>query len=126
MIKGISSPSSYITVTNGTPSPTYINAYSNSPGIGNMRWNPSSGNIEIYDGNTWVMMYSAHATVDLGSEAKSILDWARLKMAQEQAWEASAEKNETVRIALDNVLRAEKQLETTIILSEENDKTTAS
>lgn len=126
MIKGISSPSSYITVTNGTPSPTYINAYSNAPGIGNMRWNPGSSNMEIYDGNTWVMMYSAHATVDLSIEAQEILNWARSKMAQEQLWEVSAKKNEAVRSALDHLRRAEQQLETTIILSEEHDKTTAS
>ena len=45
MIKSIHSSSPFLTVSGGNPGSTYIGNYSNAPGVGNMRYNPSNQNI---------------------------------------------------------------------------------
>lgn len=82
MIKGIAS-GNYINVIGGSPSVTYIGNYSNQPGIGNLRYNPNTQNTEVWDGTTWMTMLSSYATVELNQEAQSLLDWARVKRAEE-------------------------------------------
>ena len=42
MIKGINTGGRYMQVDGGSPSTTYINNYGSNPGVGNMRYNPSS------------------------------------------------------------------------------------
>ena len=81
MLKGINNTSNYITVQNGTSSTPYINA--SVLGAGQVRYNPGTQNIEIYDGSTWHTLNSTYASVDLGPEAKLAIDWATKKMREE-------------------------------------------
>lgn len=95
MIKNITGGGKYMTVTGGAAS-TYVNNYSGAQGVGNMRFNTSTQNIEIYDGNGWVPMASGYATISMTSEAESLLDWARQKRAEEMELNELAKTNPTI------------------------------
>ena len=122
MIKGIVQHGRYITVSNGNAS-TYVNSYSGQQGVGNMRYNTSNQNMEVFDGSSWVMLNMAHASVGLNSEAESLLDWAREKRNEESAWQSLAEKNQAVKIALDNLEQAKQQLNITAKLARDYETT---
>lgn len=76
MIKGITG-GQYIQIDNGSPPSTYVNNYSGAQGIGNMRFNTSNQQIEIWDGNAWTMLGSSYPTVKLTYEAESLLNYVR-------------------------------------------------
>jgi hypothetical protein len=124
MIKGINQGGKYITVTGGTPGSNYVNNYSGAQGIGNMRFNTSTQNIEVWDGNNWMTLQTSYATVDLNHEASSLLDWAREKRDEEWKIKELIKTNPAVKIAYDNLLKAQEQLKITTILSTD-EKTTS-
>ena len=82
MIKSIYSTSPFITVAGGTPQSTYI-GHSTGPGVGNMRYNPNGNNIEVFDGSSWVIMYSSSTTIDLSSEDGYRTSWVQKHLALE-------------------------------------------
>lgn len=91
MIKGISSNSQYVNVNQGYPTNIpYINVGSLS--AGSLRFNPSSTNIEVYDGNSWMPFTSNYASIDLPDWVKASLDWAHQKMLDEQKLDYLCEK----------------------------------
>lgn len=110
MIKSISTSSPYLTVSGGNPGSTYIGNYSNSPGIGNMRYNPSSQNIEVYDGNVWVILSSQHSNISLTPEAVSLLEWARKKRDQELEIERLAETSPVIKDLITQIKDKEEQI----------------
>jgi hypothetical protein len=125
MIKGISQGGRYIAVTGGSPGSNYVNNYSSAQGVGNMRFNTSNQNMEVWDGNTWMTLQSSYATVQLDEEAIRILDWAKKKMFEEEVLLSLPSDNPAVKIARQNVNRAkqalkeaEDQLKITEILSQ--------
>ncbi len=122
MIKGITQSGRYTTVSNGNAS-TYVNSYSGQQGVGNMRFNTSTQNMEVFDGNNWVMINMSHATVGLTPDAESLLDWARQKRDEELAWELLAKDNQAVKIALENLNKARQQLDVTAKLAREYETT---
>lgn len=124
MIKTITSSGRYVQVA-GSGSGTYVNGYSGLQGVGNMRYNTSNQCMEVFDGNNWVMLSMDCATVGLNGEAESLLDWARQKRDEEFAWKALAEKNQAVKIALENVEKAKQQLDITAKLAREYEQTTS-
>ena len=124
MIKGIDIGGRYITVSGGTPGSNYINNYSGAQGIGNMRFNTTNQNIEIWNGNTWITMQSSYATVQLDVEAINLLEWVKEKQSEEFKIKELIKTNPAVKIAYDNALNAQEQLKITTILST-NEKTTS-
>jgi oligoribonuclease NrnB/cAMP/cGMP phosphodiesterase (DHH superfamily) len=124
MIKGINQGGRYITVTGGMPGSNYINNYSGAQGIGNMRFNTSTQNVEVWDGNNWMTLQTSYATVQLDSEAISLLDWAKENRDEEWKMQELIKTNPAVKIAYDNVLKAQEQLKITTILSTD-EKTTS-
>jgi len=124
MIKGINQGGRYISVTGGMPGSNYINNYSGAQGIGNMRFNTSTQNVEVWDGNNWMTLQTSYATVQLDSEATSLLDWAKEKRDEEWKMQELIKTNPAVKIAYDNVLKAQEQLKITTILSTD-EKTTS-
>lgn len=78
------------------------------PSAGMVRYN--NNNIEIYDGNSWMIMQSSYPQVELTGEVQSILAWARGKMAEEARIKELADKHPTVADALEAVARAEEQV----------------
>ena len=122
MFKGIVG-SRYINVSGGSPTTPYIPSGGRSAGM--IRYNESSANIEVYDGAMWKELSSPPVFIDLADETRMILDWARQKMEDEEEYKILAEKHVAVKLALDNLERAKQQLDATIILSKEHEKTTS-
>jgi hypothetical protein len=113
MIKGINSSGRYVTVTGGQPSGVYISP--GAQGAGMMRWNPNTNCIEVNDGNSWIMMSTNYATVDLNSDAESLLDWARKKRDEELRIRALAEQHpgiQDLQERLDMMLALVKEQDT--------------
>ncbi len=113
----------YVQVSGGSTS-TYVNGYSGLQGVGNMRYNTSNQNMEVFDGNSWITLNMGVSSVGLNSEAESLLDWARQKRDEEFKWKELAEKNQAVKIALDNLEQARQQLDVTAKLAREYETTT--
>jgi hypothetical protein len=122
MIKGISSTGRYFTTSGGNAS-TYVNGYSGAQGVGNMRYNTTTQNLEVFDGNTWIMMNMDYVNAGLTPEAEALLDWAREKRNEELAWESLAKDNQSVKIALNNLEQAKRQLDVTAKLAREYETT---
>ena len=96
MIKNLSATGKYIQVTGG-PGSTYINNYgSGMQGVGNMRFNTTNQNIEIYDGSNWIMLNTGLMSIGLTVDAEETLDWARKKMREEKEIEQLAQTNPTI------------------------------
>jgi hypothetical protein len=125
MIKDIMASGRYVQVS-GSSSSTYVNGYSGLQGVGNMRYNTTSQNMEVFDGNNWITLNMGYAQVGLNGEAESLLDWARKKRDEELAWQQLAENNKAVKIALDNLEEARRQLDITAKLAREYDTETTS
>jgi hypothetical protein len=70
-------------------------------------------------------MSTSHASVGLTPETEMLLDWAQQKRNEEFALKALAEKNEAVRIAVENLNKAQEQLQITAHLAREYDQTTS-
>ena len=110
MIKSISTTSPYISVSGGNPGSTYIGNYSNGPGVGNMRYNPNSQNIEVYDGNTWIILSAHHSNISLTPDAVSLLEWARQKRDQEREIERLAETSPVIKDLITQIKDKEEQI----------------
>lgn len=107
MIKGINTGGRYITVTGGSPSSTYVNNYSGGQGIGNMRFNTTNQNVEVFDGNTWIMLNTSYATVDLTFDAQQALEWVQKQRDKEAKREALMKTNPALKKAYEAIKRAE-------------------
>ena len=109
MIKYIASSGKYTTVIGGSAT-NYINNYPGAQGVGNMRFNTTNQNMEVYDGNSWIQLYMGNATVGLNDEAESLLDWAKKKRNEEMELEALASTNPTIKDLLDTIKQKEEQI----------------
>jgi hypothetical protein len=99
----------------------YVNNSNTSAGM--VRYN--NNNLEVYDGAAWLTISGSVAGVGLNGAAESAIDWAMRKMAEEEAMMELANEYPAVKIALANLEKAKQQLDATIILSKEHDKTTS-
>ena len=119
MIKGLQGVSG-LTVTGGTTSLPYVNQ-NNNPMQGMIRvW---GSDMQVFDGNAWISMATGYATVGLDQETQNLLSWAKSKQRQEIELLEMATKNEAVRIALENVKKAQDNLTITAHLSREYETT---
>jgi hypothetical protein len=102
MIKDISPIGRYIHITSGQQS-TYVNGYSGLQGVGNVRYNTSNQNMEVYDGTTWVTLNMGYASVGLNHEAESLLDWAKQKRNEELLLKDRMEKHPGLKEAYERL-----------------------
>ena len=123
MIANIYGGSNYLTVTSNSGNTPYINT--SQPMTGMLRFTSSSSGMEVYDGNGWQRVGNGSAHIDLSYEAQEILNWAAKKMADEKAYKELAEKSNAVKLALDNLAEAERQLIITATLAKETDEITS-
>ena len=94
MIKHLSTHSPrWMSVYSPSQSP-YISPGSMSAGM--VRYNSSSQNLEVYDGNSWLAL-SGSADVGLSPEAQQVMDWAYKKMIEEEQLEALLAKHPGLR-----------------------------
>ena len=112
MIKSINGGNG-ITINSGyTTWPQFYNSPSTSGNtlIGQIRYNGSSQNFEVYDGNSWLMLASNYPTVELTGDVQAILNWAREKIHEENRVKELAAKHPSVADALAAVAHAEEQV----------------
>ena len=93
MIKSINGGGDYLMVSNGGPVSQYFNNFSGALNVGQLRWNPNNQNMEVYDGNSWVMMNTNHVNIDLTTRTKDILSWAEYQMVQDRELRKLMEKH---------------------------------
>ncbi len=111
----------HVFVTNGNPSGPYISNYNNQTMVGMVRYN--NGHLEVYDGNSWLMLATSSVHIDLSGSANAAISWALSKMAEEAELQRLSDENPAVKIAYENVKRAAEQLKATIILSKDEQTT---
>ena len=70
--------------------------------VGNVRYNPSIQQMEVYDGNMWQTI-SSGATVGLSYEADSAVRWAIEKMKEEEKLKAKLDKYPALKDAYDQL-----------------------
>jgi hypothetical protein len=109
MIKYIASSGKYTNVIGG-PAPNYINNYSGAQGVGNLRFNTTNQNMEVYDGNGWITLQMGHVNVGLNAEAESLLDWARQKRQEELELEVLANSNPTIKDLMETIKQKQEQI----------------
>jgi len=76
-------------IYSGSPS-VYVGTIQNPPiygvngsMVGQLRYNPSTSNYEVYDGNMWHTIQNS-VPVGLSTEAEDAIRWARDRMREEQ------------------------------------------
>jgi hypothetical protein len=119
MIKDIHASGRYMQISGGSSS-TYVNGYSGLQGVGNMRYNTSNQNMEVFDGNNWIQLNMGYASVGLSAEAENLLDWAKRKRNEELEYEQLAEGNQAVKIAIENLEKAKYHLSITAKLAKDS------
>jgi len=120
MIKGLQGISG-VTVSGGNTSVPYVNQNINNPITGMIRvW---GSDMQVFDGSGWMNMSTSYATVGLDQDTQNLLQWVKSKQRQEVEILELATKNEAVRIALENVKKAQDYLTITAHLSREHETT---
>ena len=118
MIKGINTGNG-LQVNNGyTTWPQFYNSMQNTGNslIGSVRYNGSSQNLEVYDGNSWIIMSASYPTVELAPHVQAVVNWVQIKMAEESRIKELAAKHPTVADAVEAVKRAEEAVKIAVAL----------
>lgn len=105
MIKNITAQGRYVHVVGGQSQTPYISPGSQSAGM--MRFNTSSQNIEVYDGNGWQQLDSGYVSIGLNGEAESLLDWARCERDRQAKRDAMIKNNPALQKAWEAIKKAE-------------------
>ena len=116
MINSIMSMGKHVMVGAGNSASNYINTGAGMMGVGDLRFNTSTQQIEFYNGQTWQIFTMAQATVGLTGQAEAAIDWAHKKMEEEREARAMAEQYPAVADALNAVWESEQQLKTVVAL----------
>jgi hypothetical protein len=84
MIKGITQSGRHMMVSGGQTSGPYFNSSYGQTMVGQLRYNPNSTNLEVYDGSSWLQMPSAYTSIGLTGTAEDAIDWAIQKQREER------------------------------------------
>ena len=110
-----------VTVSAGNTALPYVGPNANNPMTGMLRINNTD--IEVFNGNSWQQLSTSYATVTLDQDILDIIQWARKKRDEELVWQSLAEKNQAVKIALENLEQAKQQLNITAKLARDYETT---
>jgi hypothetical protein len=75
-----------------------------------MRYNTSSQNMEVFDGNNWVMLSMSIPSIGLNGDAESLLDWAKKKRDEELELEKMANENIAIKDLVNQIKSKQDQL----------------
>lgn len=120
MIKGLAPTGKYTVVSSGNTSVPYVNQNMNNPIQGMIRI--SGSDMQVFDGNSWIVMNTSYATVGMSPDAESLLDWARQKRDEEAANLKLAETNPTIKNLLDEMNKYKDQINMVKILMKDEVK----
>jgi hypothetical protein len=74
------------------------------------------GNLEVYDGSSWLPIQSSYPQIGLDSETREIIYWAQNRMVEEQRMKALAAQHPTVADALAARERADEAVSIAVAL----------
>lgn len=100
----------YLVVTSNKGAQPYINMSSSQPMVGMLSYDNGSQQLKVFDGMSWMTVGGGSATVNLNSNAISILKWAENKMREEQHLKVLAENHLSIKDLLDQIKEKEEQL----------------
>jgi uncharacterized spore protein YtfJ len=112
----------YLNVTSNKGAQPYINMSSSQAMVGALSYDPSIGQMKVYDGNSWMSLGGGSAVVNLDPDAIRILNWAKKRMLEEAERERLAETNTTIRDLMDQIKQKEEQLSIVLTLIKEEEK----
>ena len=123
MIKGLMG-SNGIAVNGGNTSLQYVNQNVSNPMQGMIRvWGTD---MQVFEGTNWTNIQTSYATVELDTETKMLLEWAKTKKKDEEILLTLPSDHPSVKAAKQNlnkarleVKRLEDQLKITEILVHE-------
>ena len=123
MIKGLMG-SNGIAVNGGNTSLQYVNQNVSNPMQGMIRvWGTD---MQVFEGTSWTTIQTSYATVELDTETKMLLEWAKTKKRDEEMLLTLPSDHPSVKAAKQNlnnakleVKRLEEQLKITEILIHE-------
>jgi len=100
--------------------PSFYNTISGTGNnlLGQVRYNGSSQNLEVYDGTSWLTLTSSYPTIELQPHIQAVVTWAQIKMAEESRLKELAAKHPSVADALAAVAKAEEQVKIVAALVE--------
>ena len=101
-----------IQVTGSAYSAPYIDT--SRPSAGMVRYN--NGNIEVYDGGSWLIMQSSYPSIALDHETREILQWAQNQMVEQERMKALAQTHPAVADALAARERADEAVRIAVAL----------
>ena len=112
MIKHITTGSGLQVNSSYSNWPSFYNTVSGTGNslIGQVRYNGSSQNMEVYDGTNWLTLTASYPTIDLAPHVQAVVAWAQAKMAEESRLRELAAKHPSVADALAAVDRAQEQV----------------
>jgi len=84
-----------LAVAGGGMSYPHVNMNNASAGL--VRYNGNTQNFEVYDGSSWMAMYSVAATVTLDYDVQTILNWAREKMQEDLRLKELSQRHPGIR-----------------------------
>ena len=70
--------------------PSFYNTVSGTGNnlLGQLRYNGSSQNLEVYDGTNWLTVTTSYPTIELAPHVQAVVNWAQIKMAEESRLKA--------------------------------------
>jgi hypothetical protein len=74
------------------------------------------GNLEVYDGSSWLPLQSSYPQIELDSVTQSVVRWAMQKMAEEARIKELAAKHPTVADALEALEKADEAVRIVVAL----------
>lgn len=116
MIKNLSSNSPLLTISPG--SMPWINNQGLS--VGNMRFNPGSQNVEVYDGINWIPLTNS-TSIYLDPRLETVMHWALQRMEEETKIRQKAARHPSVADALAAYELAKEKLDVVAILCEQEE-----
>ena len=95
MIKSIVPSGRYTQTAGGTSMTPYISP--GAQGAGQVRYNTTSSNMEVWDGMAWKEISSNYVSIGLTGEAESLLDWARVKRDEDIKFKSLMESHPGIK-----------------------------
>ncbi len=96
----------------------YVSGYGGQ-GLGNVRYNTTTQNLEVYDGSNWITL-SGYATVGVTPRTQCVLEWAEKRMLDDQRLEHIIKDNPTLEDAYQTYKDAAEKLRVLVTLTQTN------
>jgi hypothetical protein len=93
-----------------------------NPSAGMVRYNGTTSNFEVYDGNIWYPITSLSTTIALDRGTQEILSWAKKKRDEEMQREKLAESYPAVKDLMIQIEEKEAQIKIIQTLVKEENK----